>query len=172
VDVPFADETAERDALQTSAEAGTIHCLAAGNERGKRAEDCNKLAIQTSPYVITVAALSSQGIFASYGCFGANVFVTAPSSSFRDGEYLITTTDRLGTNGYNNVDDPVNPYPDRDYTADFGGTSSACPLVAGIMALGLQANPNMTVRLAKHLLVRSSDRVDLADATETSDGGC
>jgi hypothetical protein len=39
------------------------------------------------------------------------------------------------------------------------------------MALGLQANPNMTVRLAKHLLARSSDRVDLADATETSDGG-
>jgi len=171
VDVPFVDQTAERDAFQKSAEAGTIHCLAAGNERGARTDDSNKQAPPASPYVINVAALSSQGIFASYSSFGANVFVTAPSSSFRDGEYLITTTDRLGTNGYNNVDDPVNPYPDRDYTADFGGTSSACPLVAGIMALGLQANPNMNVRLAKHLLARSSDRVDLGDATETSDGG-
>ena len=121
--------------------------------------------------VINVAALSSQGIFASYSSFGANVFVTAPSSSFRTGEYSITTTDRLGTNGYNNVYDPSNLYPDRDYTADFGGTSSASPLVAGIMALGLQANPNMNVRLAKHLLARSSDRVDPSDATETSDGG-
>ncbi len=171
VNTPFVDETAERDTFQKSAEAGTIHCLAAGNERGARTDDSNKAAIQTSPYVINVAALSSQGIFASYSSFGANVFVTAPSSSFRVGDYGITTTDRLGTNGYNNFEDPANPYPDRDYTADFGGTSSSCPLVAGIMALGLQANPNMTVRLAKHLLARSSDRVDPGDATETSDGG-
>src|SRR5664279_3840079 len=27
VDVPFVDQTAERDAFQKSAEAGTIHCL-------------------------------------------------------------------------------------------------------------------------------------------------
>lgn len=171
ISTPFIDSSAERDAFQISADAGTIHCLAAGNDRESSTEDSNKTSIQTSPHVINVAALSSTGIFASYSCFGANVFVTAPSSSFRAGEFDITTTDRLGTNGYNNFETSTNPYPDLDYTADFGGTSSACPLVAGIMALGLQANPNMTVRLAKHLLARTSDRVDPGDTTETSDGG-
>ena len=170
-DDPFPDEDAERAAFEASALAGTIHCLSAGNERDTAGEDANKKGISSSPYVITVAALASSGVFASYSCFGACVMVTAPSSSQREGEREITTTDRAGADGNNNAQWADNPFPDQDYTADFGGTSSASPLVAGIMALGVQANPKLEVRLAKHLLVRSCDRVDPADLTEASDGG-
>ena len=170
-DDPFQNEDAERNAFEASASAGTIHCLSAGNERFMAGEDAGKKGTGSSPYVITVAALANSGIFASYSSFGACVMVTAPSSSQREGEWEITTTDRTGTNGYNCELWADNPFPDQDYTADFGGTSSAAPLVAGIMALGVQANPNLEVRLAKHLLARSCDRVDPADATETSDGG-
>ena len=170
-ETPFDDKPAERAALVDSAGAGTIHCVAAGNERSRAFEDADKDGLCSSPYVITVAALASSGIFATYSCFGACVFVTAPSSSRRPGEFAITTTDRVDTNGYNNYVWPDNPFPDEDYTADFGGTSSAAPLVAGIMALGVQANTNLEIRLAKHLLVRTCDRMDPTDATATSDGG-
>lgn len=168
---PFDNESAERAALVESAGAGTIHCVSAGNARNEPVEDSNRRGKSSSPCVINVAALASSGIFATYSCFGACVFVTAPSSSERTNELEITTTDRVGTNGYNNHKWPGNPFPDQDYTADFGGTSSATPLVAGIMALGVQANTNLEVRLAKHLLARSCDRVDPGDNTATSDGG-
>ena len=170
ISVPFVNNTAERDALGESAAAGTIHVYAAGNERTEAGEDANKKATQNSPNVITVAALANTGRFATYSNFGANVFVTAPSSSFRQGEFGVTTTDRRGNDGYNPGGNN-NPYPDRDYTHDFGGTSSASPLVAGVMALGVQANPNMNVRMAKHLLVRSCDVVDENDSTLRSDDG-
>lgn len=170
IGAPFVENRAERDAYGDSAAAGTIHVVSAGNERGKPGEDANKKDAQSSPGVIAVAAFGSSGQFASYSCFGANVFVTASSSSFRQGEFGVTTTDRTGDVGYNTASDD-NPYPNTSYTADFGGTSSAAPLVAGIMALGVHANPNLDLRMAKHLLVRSCDVVDPNDATEQSDGG-
>jgi subtilisin-like proprotein convertase family protein len=39
------------------------------------------------------------------------------------------------------------------------------------MALGKQVQPNLDVRFAKHLLVRSSDVIDAGDSTVSSDGG-
>jgi len=62
--------------------------------------------------------------------------------------------------------DPYLVYADDmsgNYTSTFGGTSSAAPLVSGIMALGVQANPGMNQRMAKHLLVKTSQRIDDAD---------
>jgi len=46
-----------------------------------------------------------------------------------------------------------------------GGTSSATPLAAGIVALAKQVQPALNVRFAKHLLVRSSALVDPNDPT-------
>ena len=155
----------EKSRLATSASFGTIHTWAAGNARGSYTQDANKQEPQNSPDAITVAALSSSGKYASYSNFGANVFITAPSSS--NGGYAITTTDRVGADGYNGSES----FTDRNYTTSFGGTSSASPLVAGVMALVKQAQPNLNTRFAKHLMVISSDIVDAADATPESDGG-
>ena len=157
---PFVDSPLETQALATSAAAGTIHCFAAGNERGNRAEDSNTLQLQASPDSITVAAIGEDGTFASYSSFGSNVFVCAPSNS--QDLPSITTTDVTGGNGYNPSDDT---FPDEDYTSIFGGTSSATPLVSGVLALAKQANPNLTPRLAKHLLARSCRIVDPTDST-------
>lgn len=158
--VPFVATPLEKQALATSAATETIHVLSAGNERGKRGQDANTLDIQSSPDAITVAALAADGKFASYSNFGANVFVCAPSSS--DNQPGITTTDDVGFNGYNPGFDS---FPDSAYTAVFGGTSSAAPLVTGVLALAKQANPGLNARLAKHLLVRSSTKVDMGDVT-------
>ena len=167
ISAPFITSQAERDALASSAAAGTVHCFAAGNDRGSSGQDSNKKHLQSSPDAIAVAALGSDGKFASYSCFGANVFVTAPSNSA--GLFSITTTDRAGEGfGYNGAGDS---FPDGDYTTLFGGTSSASPLITGVMATVKQANPALNVRLAKHLLARTSDVVDPGDLTTTSDGG-
>ncbi|HTE19513.1 MAG TPA: S8 family serine peptidase, partial [Armatimonadota bacterium] len=160
---PYVPTPAEVDALNASAAVGTIHCAAAGNDRGYMGQDANKQAFQNNPASITVTALGSDGKYAGYSSFGANVFVTAPSSS--GGLYGITTTDRTTASaGYNG-------FPDGDYTAQFGGTSSATPLVAGVMALAKQVQPNLNVRFAKHLLALTSDVVDPTDQSRASDGG-
>lgn len=158
--VPFVATPLEKQALATSASLETIHVFAAGNERGQKAQDANTLDLQSSPDSITVAALGEDGRFASYSSFGSNVFVCAPSSS--DNLPAITTTDVSSGNGYNPSSDT---FPDPNYTSVFGGTSSAAPLVSGVLALVKQANPGLNTRLAKHLIVRSSTIVDPNDAT-------
>jgi len=191
--VPYIDTSLEVTALKISASNGTIHTFAAGNERSLHSffidvndsggftpdidlaidGDANKKHTQSVQESIAVAALGHDGGFASYSNWGANVFVTAPSSGAGLG---ITTTDRTAggvTGGYNH--DPGggvdgDPLADLDYMSTFGGTSSASPLVAGIMALGQQVLGAMDERTAKHLMVSTNALVDALDATITGGG--
>ncbi len=171
----YVDASAEATALNTSATAGTVHTFSAGNGRGSSTQDSNKNMLQASPDAITVAAIAADGRFAPYSSFGANVFVTAPSAGYYNPEYgrfegqpAITTTDRAAANGYNPAADD---FPNTDYTSQFGGTSASAPLVAGIMALVKTVSPTLNNRIAKHLLVRSSEVVDPTDMSISSDGG-
>ncbi len=177
--VPFIANTSQVNALVASSAAGTIHTFAAGNERsyhgyyidvdnnGTLTEDvdyaidadASKKATQNADESIAVAALGADGKLSPYSNFGACVFVTAPSNGAL-GKGIVTT-DRTGSAGYNSGSDPIG---NSDYTSAFGGTSSASPLVAGVMALGKQANPNLDVRMAKHLLAQTSQMVDATDA--------
>lgn len=61
----------------------------------------------------------------------------------------ITTTDLIGTNGYSNG----------DYYDLFNGTSSACPNTAGVVALILGANPNLTGIQTRNILEQNTDKV-------------
>ncbi len=193
ISVPYISSAATAAAVVTSSNAGTIHVFAAGNERSAHGAfidvnnsggftpdvdfaidgDANKKHEQSIQETIDVAALASSGIFASYSNWGANVWVTAPSSSFRSGELGITTTDRtggaVGTGGYNNSAGNADgdSFPDLNYQSTFGGTSSASPLVAGIIALAKQAQPALNTRFTKHLLARTSTVIDPTDATVT-----
>lgn len=165
-------------ALKRSAVNGVIHVFAAGNARDKKAENANKDPNTNNSSVITVAALGSDGKFANYSSYGSSVFVTAPSNRSDYTGFQITTTDRTGADlGYNKYS-PLNTSGDQDdlfsdtsYASGFGGTSSAAPLVSGVMALGKEANPEMDVRMAKHALVKTSTVVDASDASDSSFGG-
>jgi subtilisin family serine protease len=50
-------------------------------------------------------------------------------------------------------------YTSGDYISDFNGTSSACPGVAGVVALMLSVNPNLTGIKAREYLETSTDKV-------------
>lgn len=159
---PFVEASALALAMEDSAAAGTMHVRSAGNYRGGAGEDANKHAERNTSAAITVGAIGSNGLFAPYSNFGANLFVCAPSTG---GGLEVLTTDRTTeANGYNGGSDS---YPDANYTSVFGGTSAAAPLVAGVLALGKQANPALDTRLAKHALARTSRRVDLTQPSWT-----
>ena len=142
---------ATRTALQNNATSGrggrgSIYVWAGGN--GGNADNANYDAYANNRHVIAVAALANTNVRAGYSERGANIFVTAPSNGGTRG---IDTTTGTGDNAY---------------TTGFGGTSSATPLVSGVIALMLEANPNLSARDVKHILARTSTVVD-----DTASGG-
>jgi subtilisin family serine protease len=94
--------------------------------------------------VIAVAATGSDGkrwVTNTHGsCFGPEVSVAAPGSR-------LWTTDIRGPRGYT----ALPPGPGADYT-EFSGTSAATPLVAGVAALILSINPNLTAFEVRQIL--------------------
>jgi subtilisin family serine protease/fibronectin type 3 domain-containing protein len=59
------------------------------------------------------------------------------------------------------------------YTSTFNGTSASTAVVSGVVALLLEANPNLTARQVKHILARTSRQVDpnqLGVALSLADG--
>jgi subtilisin family serine protease len=70
----------------------------------------------------------------------------------------IVTTDLVGQRGYNNGRRPGD-LSDMDYTNDFGGTSAATPISAGIFGLMLSVNPELTRDEALDLVLRNADKV-------------
>ncbi|MCE9557974.1 MAG: S8 family serine peptidase [Armatimonadetes bacterium] len=162
--IPYVDFSVLSAAMDTSTASGTIHVRSAGNYRGTTGEDANKSNDRATPSAITVSALGHTGVFSDYSNFGANVMCCAPSSDTASGGVGIFTTDRTGSLGYNGSGDPM---PDQSYTSVFGGTSACAPQVAGVLALAKQANPNLSTRMAKHLIARTSKQVDTLDASST-----
>jgi subtilisin-like proprotein convertase family protein len=149
-----------RDALANSVSTGraghgNVYLWAGGN--GGDTDNSNYDGFANSRYAIAVAASTNNGTHSSYSEKGANILVNAPSNG---GTLSITTTDRTGSTGY----------ASGDYTSTFGGTSSATPLVAGIVALMLQANPELTWRDVKNILAETAEKNDPTDSDWTTNG--
>ncbi len=82
------------------------------------------------------------------------------------------TTDRLGAEGYNDGSaiDPDDP-ASADYTNAFGGTSSATPKVAGVVALMLSANPELTPAKVKQILRHTAEDIDAPGVDDKTGAG-
>jgi subtilisin family serine protease len=79
------------------------------------------------------------------------------------------TTDRQGASGYNTNATTTGVHA--DYEFQFGGTSSSTPKVAGICALLLSKNPNLTPAQVKTILRNSAVDIDAAGVdTRTGNG--
>ena len=107
--------------------------------------------------VITVAASTNEDRKAWYSDYGENVWVCAPSGG---GTADITTTDRTGTAGYSY---------DSDYTSSFDGTSASVPMVAGVAALMLSKNRNLTVQQIKEILKNTAVKIQENPSSSFSD---
>ncbi|MBD2386118.1 S8 family serine peptidase [Cylindrospermum sp. FACHB-282] len=128
------------------------------------------------PDVITVTAATSLNKKAAYSNWGTNVSVCAPSNNAPPGMWFqeigfvytqpaintvgvangsslsglgIFTTDQVGAAGYDQG----------NFTSNFGGTSSATPVVAGVAALVLSANPDLTAQQVKRILQETADKI-------------
>lgn len=148
---------------------GTVFLWAAGNGNGT-GDDSNYDGWANSPHAIAVSAINEKGRASWYSEPGANILVCAPSNGGKQG---ITTTDRTAGTGYNEDGGTVEhpDFTDTDYTNTFGGTSSATPAVAGVVALMLQANSNLTYRDVQEILVRTSKQNDEFDGGWVTNGG-
>jgi subtilisin-like proprotein convertase family protein len=109
--------------------------------------------------------------------FSSNHYLDC-SGSPQSCEPAMVTTDLMGCDsGYSQsyIDDfnsghhaPPNPFEDNstglnpgcNYTSTFNGTSSAAPVLSGVIALLLEANADLTARQVKHILAKTARQVD------------
>ena len=128
--------------------AGNGGCYSTNNDGSCRYEEnsnfdgyVNKLG------QITVCSVGPTGVSPVYAEPGANILVCAPASR-------ITT---LAVQG--------------QYRSDFSGTSASAPMVSGVIALMLSANPNLTWRDVKRILALTARRNDTTNAGWTTYNG-
>jgi subtilisin family serine protease len=132
---------------------GTVIVFAAGNGN----EDVASDPFASHPLTVGVAAVDDSGRKSYYSDFGAAVDVSAPSDGGSNG---IWTTALRGSG--NRGDD--------DYMDDFGGTSSAAPVVSGLVGLVLSVNPALTAAQVRQLLRDTADKVDRLNAAYDETG--
>ncbi|MCL2042310.1 MAG: S8 family serine peptidase [Bacteroidales bacterium] len=136
---------------------GTVVVFAAGNNN-------NANIIYPGgaiPEIIVVGAMSPNGERKSTSscdgeywwgsCYGTQLDVMAPGVK-------IYTTDRTGGAGY----------APGDYEPEFNGTSSACPHVAGVAALILSINPELTVQEVTDIIESTAKKVGTYDYQTTA----
>jgi len=134
---------------------GCIVLFAAGNDSGPL-----QWYPQKYPEVIAVGATDHNDARCYYSSYGPELDIVAPSGpGYTMDDWLNTkgrgwawTTDISGPAGWNM--DPFDPNV-VDYTA-LGGTSGACPVAAGVAALILSIEPNLTGDEVRHFLERSA----------------
>ena len=128
---------------------GVFYSFAAGNGH-LLGDDSNLDGVANYFGVTAVCSVHSGGSRAAYSEMGANLWVCAPSNDRPrrlGGVRGIVTTDNS----------------DR-YFHDFGGTSAAAPIVAGVAALMRDANPDLTWRDLKLILAATAQKNDPASS--------
>ncbi|MEY2409528.1 MAG: hypothetical protein QOF48_2198 [Verrucomicrobiota bacterium] len=149
---------------------GVVMVRPAGNDRQQLASP-NDDAYCSDPRVIAVGSVARTGRVTSYSERGSSVLVAAPSGE--SGGPGMFTTDLLGTAGAMFV----SYLPPLQYLSDFAfnglgfsGTSASVPQVAGVAALILSANTNLSYRDVQQILLLSSRHFDGGDPDLTLNG--
>jgi subtilisin-like proprotein convertase family protein len=148
-DPAFAPEFAAlRDLVANGRQGlGTVVVQAAGNAYAY-GDDTNLHNFQNSRYILTVGAVDSSGASSSFSTTGASILVAAPGGAGNSDYESILTTDRTGAAGASSGD-----------YAFVDGTSFAAPLVSGVVALMLEANPHLGYRDVQQILAYTARQV-------------
>jgi len=159
-------------------EKGCLICFAAGNYNAPVNDPANRsfwwrhprLGLRETrgpilndyaahPDVIAVAASTSLSRKATYSNWGREISVAAPSNNFHPldryehvpGRGIWTTDNEQFGGGFTSGS---------RFTGEFGGTSSATPLVAGVAALVISANPELTAPEVREILQETADKIE------------
>ncbi|KAM4553978.1 furin (paired basic amino acid cleaving enzyme) b isoform 1-T2 [Fundulus diaphanus] len=116
---------------------GSIFVWASGNG-GREQDSCNCDGYTNSIYTLSISSTTESGNVPWYSEPCSSTLATTFSSG-NPGEKQIVTTDLR-----------------QKCTDSHTGTSASAPLAAGIIALALEANMNLTWRDMQHLVVRTS----------------
>jgi len=116
---------------------GSIFVWASGNG-GRYKDNCNCDGYATSIFTITVSSTSESGAIPWYS-EPCSATIATTYSSGTTSERQIVTTDLH-----------------HKCTSKHTGTSASAPMAAAIIALTLEANPDLTWRDVQHILVRTS----------------
>ncbi len=155
---------------------------------GVSCQNANMDPSNSAPWNIVTGALNALGFRSSYSTAGSALWISAPGGEFgfaaaTAGSGFIAvayqpamiTVDQSGCSAGYSPNSPVNPFqlqghaenPNCDYTSTFNGTSSAAPVLAGAIALILEANPALTWREVKHILASTAVQVDAGNTGTT-----
>ncbi len=132
-----------------------IYIFSSGNEYS----NVNYSSVLSSRYTLVVGASTKSGYVAPYSNYGSSLLCVAPGGD-RSG---IVTTDLNGDKlGY---DTKLHHYQDIDnqnynYTDNFKGTSASAAMLSGVVALMLEANPNLSYRDVRYIIAHTSFRLD------------
>jgi kexin len=125
---------------------GSIFVFAGGNG-GASDDQCNFDGYTNSIYSMTISAVDREGLHPYYSEMCAANIATGWSSG--SGDHIHTTD--VAWNGVNRC------------TSSHGGTSAAAPLVAGVVALAVEARPDLTWRDVQHIAVHSAVMINPED---------
>ncbi len=128
---------------------GNVYVWASGNGR-EAGDTCAFDGYASNMFVNAIGAINHLGNVSWYSEGCAALMAVTPSSGAMMG---ITTIDLMGSAGYDAT----------ECTANFGGTSAAAPMAAGILALVLQERPDLTWRDVKHIIAKGSLPVQTTD---------
>ena len=144
-----------RDAIKYAAEKGrgglgALVVWAAGNGN----EDIKYDGYASNEDVIAVGACNDRSRRCAYSDYGEKLLCVFPSGDVKSAKPTprmpgIWTTDRVGKDGTSHY----------NYTDRFTGTSSSAPGVAGLIALLLEREPNLTARQVKQRLILSCEPI-------------
>lgn len=124
---------------------GNIYVWASGD--GGADDDCNCDGYAASMWTISINSATNDGQTAGYDESCSSTL----ASTFSNGKSTLRDAGVATTDLYNNC------------TTTHSGTSAAAPEAAGVFALALEANPNLTWRDMQHLTVLTSKRNSLFD---------
>uniref|UniRef100_A0A914NCE1 Neuroendocrine convertase 2 n=1 Tax=Meloidogyne incognita TaxID=6306 RepID=A0A914NCE1_MELIC len=123
---------------------GSIFVWASGD--GGEDDDCNCDGYAASMWTISINSAINNGENAHYDESCSSTLASTFSNGGRNPESGVATTDLYGR-----------------CTRSHSGTSAAAPEAAGVFALALEANPNLSWRDLQHLTVLTSSRNSLFD---------
>jgi subtilisin family serine protease len=129
-----------RATIKDMYDSNIVVIFSSGNNNGLDLDLGNYEVEAELPWVIGVGATDEDNKKAPYSNYGDNIDILAPGGKVNGGIYTL--------NYYNGV------------YGYFNGTSASAPIVAGVVALMLSVNHNLTPDQVREILITTADKIE------------